>query len=268
MVEQDGTIAFIRSLRSLNADLLINMRPFSLRSSLVCLCSAAKKIIRFSKNKKTKQYQVYLNTKKYIAYNYLDLLRPLGAYDEKFMESVSHLKQLSNLNIDINKKNIVCIVGAGEEYKRWGIENFYSLINLLGEDFYFHLVLGPNQQDYLTRIKNEARHNIFSYVGKPLPDLSALCDQADIIISNDCGPSHIGQFSKTPYIGLWGWGVGKKVLFPRFSEWHYPRPGSYALLARLNQEVKTISPQEVATLVKGICSQIQKNHESVLARSI
>ena len=254
-IEKNGFFPFLISLLKFSPDLIINMRPNSDRTLLCTFLTPARKKIWFSKKKKHKG--VFQNTQIYIAYSYLELLGPLGVRQDRNFELFSQLIKTSGYVIQQSKKNIVFIVAGGERYKRWGIDNFLRLIEILGPShFFYHFVLGADEQDYIKSI-NEKNLPFFEiHSGKKIEDIGKLCISSDLVVSNDCGPSHIAQLSHCRYLSLWGWGL--KPLFPRFSEWFYPHNDSYVLMTKHGVELPELEPERVAKMCLGLI-----NHNEV-----
>jgi ADP-heptose:LPS heptosyltransferase len=247
--EKKGFFSFLSSLRNYSPDLIINMRPFSEKTSLVTLLTSARKKISFTKKKNGNG--VYQNTQVYIAYSYLDLLNPLKIDQDRNFELFGKLISTSNYEIPNDKKNIVFIVAGGEKYKRWGIENFLKLIDILGKDsFCYHFVLGGDEVEYLEDIKKKNLTHYQIHQSRSIEDLGKLFTSSDLVISNDCGPSHIAQLSHCKYLSLWGWGL--KPLFPRFGEWFYPHENSYTLMTKHGVELPELAPERVAKMALGL----------------
>lgn len=247
--EKNGLIAFVKSLWQFSPDCIVNMRPYSEKTALTMALVPAKKKIRF--RTKRKGTGVFQNTQIYIAYSYLDLLEPLGIPQDRNFEYFHEIIAKSDYAIPKDQKNVVFIVAGGERYKRWGIENFLELAQLLGRESYrYHFVLGPDEPEYVELIHQRQLPYVEIHEGKSVHDLGKLCVQSDLVVSNDCGPSHIAQLSHCKYLSLWGW--GPKPLFPRFSEWFYPHENSYTLMTKLGEELPELSPQRVSKMCVGL----------------
>ncbi len=95
--------------------------------------------------------------------------------------------------------------GAGD-YKRWPIRYFVELADrlkpYLNFDATFCFVLGPDEaQEYEWLVQLQRKD--FSFVmTRPLPEIAQVVMTAQLIVANDCGPSHLAQFSGKPYVGV------------------------------------------------------------------
>ena len=248
-VEKNGFFSFLFSLIKFSPDLIINMRPFSEKTRISTFLTPAKKKIWFTKKKKGSG--VFQNTQIYIPYSYLDLLGPLGIKQDRSFELFGKLLTTSTYKIPQEKQNIVFIVAGGEKYKRWGIENFLKLIEILGNNNYcYHFVLGGDELEYIDAIKQKNLPYVEIHQGRKIEDLGKLFVSSDLVVSNDCGPSHIAQLSHCRYLSLWGWGL--KPLFPRFSEWFYPHKDSYTLMTKYGVELPELEPERVAKMCLGL----------------
>ncbi|HYG45433.1 MAG TPA: glycosyltransferase family 9 protein [Bordetella sp.] len=103
--------------------------------------------------------------------------------------------------------DIVLIPGGGDgDFKRWGINNFVALADLLkarlGAGTHFTFVLGPAESTELAALQALERPDFQLVSGRPIPELAALMLDARLVVANDCGPSHIGQGVCVSYVGI------------------------------------------------------------------
>jgi len=94
--------------------------------------------------------------------------------------------------------------------RRWGNDNFASLIPMLQEhfpDYKIVLIGSKNEQQYVQELMSHLNtlHNIINYAGKTtIDELIALIGNANLMITNDTGPMHIAFASKTKTVALFG----------------------------------------------------------------
>ena len=130
--------------------------------------------------------------------------------------------------------------GAGE-YKRWPVERYVELADKLrqrmGNDTRFCFVLGPDEQlesDWLQRLN---RDDFVLLANRPLPELAWLALQARLIVANDCGPCHYGQFAGVPYVG---------VFHEPNPEWFWQRDNTADVVPKMaNRDIKSIDSSDV-----------------------
>jgi len=100
------------------------------------------------------------------------------------------------------KKNIILIPGASHSSKRYPIESFVKLTDLL--DANYLVVWGNNEEKSLAKkLKNLAPH-ITICEKLSIDALVFLISQANLIIGPDTGPTHIGWALNIPSITLFG----------------------------------------------------------------
>jgi ADP-heptose:LPS heptosyltransferase len=248
-VEKMGFFSFFKSLFKFSPDLVINMRPYSLKTKIIVSMVPSKKKIQFCKKKKGKD--VFQNTNIYIAFSYLDLLKPLKIDLDTNFNGFNKLIATSNFKISKERKNISLVVAGGELYKRWGIENFIALAKILNpEHSCFHFVLGKNETVYVDAINSSQLPFYEIHEERSIEDLGKLFQDSALVISNDCGPAHVAQLSKCNYLGIWGW--GEKPLFPRFGEWHFPHDKSNVIMSPFNEPIANLKPENVAKICRGV----------------
>lgn len=103
--------------------------------------------------------------------------------------------------------DVVFMVGGGAgAFKRWGVPNYTALadrlIQRMGPHITFTFVLGPAEAEELAQLQAVNRPEFKLLVNQPLAAIAELALRARLIVSNDCGPSHIAQNAGTPYVGL------------------------------------------------------------------
>ena len=165
---------------------------------------------------------------------------PLNSYFNLFNED----EKLKN----IKKKKIFIMCGGGADFKKWSIDNYIKLCEKLGKNYYYVFVLGDMEEKYRDNIKMF----LLSYKGEisynlDFKKLVEYIKSADLVISNDCGPSHIAQLMFKPCI----------ILHSNFhrdadrviKEWFLPHKNSFFIKG---EKVEDISVEKVFDLVKNI----------------
>lgn len=126
--------------------------------------------------------------------------------DDQTRQEVEQL--LLNAGMQPGKPLIVCHINSNNgQSKRWPIPYWATLIDRLICEAGAEVVLSgaPNdlpQVEGVTRRMNEQAINL---AGKTsLTQLAALLQRADLLISGDSGPLHMGVACDTPIIGIYG----------------------------------------------------------------
>ena len=111
-------------------------------------------------------------------------------------------KKYINSDLSNIKKNIILIPGASFPSKRYSVENFAKLINLL--DVNYIIIWGNDDEKLLAdNLKNIAPQvNICEKLS--IEALISLVSQASLVIGPDTGPTHMGWALNIPSITLFG----------------------------------------------------------------
>ncbi len=151
-------------------------------------------------------------------------------------------------------KIIVIHVGAGNEYREWGIDNWAKLAAALVERQKAKIVLIGALEDEEKAGQILSRHpaSVFSLAGKlNLKELKELILNASLFIGPDSGPMHIAASTSTPIVALFGPNLSayntpwqakatiiEKELDCRPCDQRFCIPGNYRCM-------RTITPEEV-----------------------
>jgi ADP-heptose:LPS heptosyltransferase len=232
-------------------DLIFSLRHVSIIINISLIFCHARKI-GFKGNKRTFFDFVY-NVKRYyrrdiyrsIAFNsLLEKPLPLNSYFNLFDED----EKLKN----IKKKKIFIMSGGGADFKKWSIDNYLKLCERIGKDYYYVFVLGDMEEKYKEKIKMF----FLSYEGEMAYNLDfkklvEYIKSADLVISNDCGPSHIAQLMFKPCIILYSnlHRDADRVI----KEWFLPHKKSFFIKG---EKIEDINVEKVFDLVKNILNFI------------
>jgi len=207
----------IRIIRMNKYDLVIDLHS-KLNTSIIKLLSGSKKTITVNKRhwyrwaltkKIVKQpnksiSDIYLKTLQKIGIdimNYIPVLHP-----KKVLKKIIH--QLYNDNgIDRKRKLVGIFPGALHYTKQYSTTDLAKFINMVPDKYGCHfLILGAIKDNkFAEKIIERTGVKIYNLCGKVnIPELIALIDTLDIIISNDSGPMHIAAALKKPQIAIFG----------------------------------------------------------------
>ncbi|TPE54662.1 glycosyltransferase family 9 protein [Maribrevibacterium harenarium] len=152
------------------------------------------------------------------------------------------LARLSNLDFQNDTFNVSILPGAGGgDFKKWGVINFINfckrLENTLNKKFFqFHWILGPDEKKEMDEIIKALHPNFIIHSNKNLSDISAIINKSDLVISNDCGPSHIAQCLQKNMVIIYD----KKK-----PEWFLSRKNAVAIYPKNNESIQEISVENV-----------------------
>ncbi|MCV9389504.1 glycosyltransferase family 9 protein [Reichenbachiella ulvae] len=244
-------------IRKWKPDILINMRPASEFAHLITLCSNSSVKIGYETKSLFKYFYTFLVTKShgYIAFRYLNLLRPLKIPIKFNFDAIRKFEGNTSLP---HKKSFICLipVGGEGEHKRWGIENFCRMCQLISQyspSLHYVFLLGRKESGYVRIIDKMLGKNASTYINANIYEIVKIVSNARVTISNDCGPGHLAQMCEVNYIGLWGWKEDESP-FVRMKEWFFSRPNAISILPHEEQkDIKTISPNDVANIAIQFC---------------
>lgn len=107
----------------------------------------------------------------------------------------------------VKPADVILIPGGGSgTFKRWSLDHYIALADLLqkhlGTSARFTFVLGPDEAAMRERLDSLGRNDFNIEFCRPAGELAAVMHQARLVVSNDCGPSHIAQGLCVPYVGV------------------------------------------------------------------
>jgi ADP-heptose:LPS heptosyltransferase len=265
LYERKKNLQIYKPLKVFNPDLIINFRTNNVLMNLICfsfrkaikiglipniLCSF---IYHYKLKNDRGLYQAQLFLKMlenpiFKPHFGFQKINELAKYEKKIPDSFK------------SKLNICFMPGGGAgEYKRWGIENFLALAELILQKFpnaHFHFVVGPVEEEAMKVVDKTLDKSIFTtYMSQTIPVLLYYIQQFDLIIGNDCGPSHLAQITESNYIGIWSWMKEDPNVF---GGWARKSSTHHHIMAEQNQTIKTIAPQKVFAKAEKIIISLKK----------
>lgn len=132
---------------------------------------------------------------------------PISKQPEIFVTDVESkwaVEYLLKQKLDPEKKIVMIHPAVTQAYRHWGLERFVELAqHLIGDCGYQVMgIFSPMEQSIADSFFKQVA-GISIYVG-PLRTSIALIQQADLMVDNDSGPSHISQALKVPTLVLVG----------------------------------------------------------------
>jgi len=126
--------------------------------------------------------------------------------DEKTREEVEQL--LLRAGLQPRKPLIICHINSNNgQSKRWPIPYWATLIDRLIRQEGAQVVLtgAPGDMPQIDQVTHRMHEQAINLAGKTsLTQLAALLQRADLLISGDSGPLHMGVACGTPIIGIYG----------------------------------------------------------------
>lgn len=197
-------VSLIKTLREGKFDIVFDFQGL-FRTALFAFLTKAKRRIGMIDAREGAGFfytdKVKINTSINVSDYYIQMLKYAGATagDIKF-----------NIPINLNAKDSVCgmlseqrlagddyilfIPGAAHNYKCWKSENFAKLADILNSTTGLKIAATGTKQekDIIQDIQRHSKTDIIDFSGRTdISQLTALIDNAKLIVSNDTGPGHI-----------------------------------------------------------------------------
>ncbi len=207
-----------KELKSLKFDRVLAAQR-SYRTGLMLFRAGIPERIGFSDAKLSSLLtsKVVYDKKKHSLERYLDLLKPLGVCSENFIKEpklivnqekkTRLLESLMVAGIAPDQKMAVVCPGSVWATKEWIPERFIGLIERMKHEMNISTVLagGRNERELANAIQIDCSVPVINLAGKTsISRLIALIDRADILVTNDSGPMHIGAALKKPQVAIFG----------------------------------------------------------------
>ena len=238
---------FLENFRALGkrTDMMIVLHFASDKYGAVAMLRRPRVRLGFGNGRITDFIWTHAHRKDFGEYMGLANMRLLAAYRRFDPEAcarstVQALAELRETTPD--PADIVFMPGGGAgDYKRWPIESYVALADLLRERFgsstRFAFVLGPDEareHEWLTGLN---RSDFQLVMSRPVAEIAHLALGARLVVANDCGPSHLAQFACVPYVG---------VFHESNREWFWARPyASEVFPADGSFDIAKVDPSDV-----------------------
>lgn len=201
----------IQKLKNNKYDIVINLQcnkpshyiNFFLKKDLVVNKSYSFKDKLLGLKVKSKTIREIIEATKSISLNRID--KYFDEVQELIKLPVRQKSLLENLTSD--KKYIAISTGTSERWlsKKWGIDNYSSLISKLIENNFQIILVGSALELEDSEILLKKYPQIISFVNKTdLTELKNLLANVDIFIGNDSGPTHIAAGVGTNTLTIFG----------------------------------------------------------------
>ncbi|MBD3414013.1 MAG: hypothetical protein GF421_06255 [Candidatus Aminicenantes bacterium] len=213
-------IQSIRQIRKTKYDVLIDLFGGP-KAAWITLFAKAKLKIGYAVKYKSFIYQIRISRRSkedpiHSVENHMNLVRALGIKvdpipsllvpdaSDKEKEKVSRFFEENDL---IDSKMIALHIGAGNDFRDWGMDHLMELTKLLTQRPDTRIVLVGASQDQIRaeRMIKNSKAPIFSLVGKlGLKELRELISRADLFVGPDSGPMHLAASTETPIVAYFG----------------------------------------------------------------
>jgi lipopolysaccharide heptosyltransferase I len=121
--------------------------------------------------------------------------------------ATENIKSLLARNGVSNNEYIVLVPCATHLFKQWPAYNFAALADKIASRFSLPIIAVGTEQEkrIIEKMKSLANVPILNFAGLTnLPQLIALLDGAELVVSNDTGPGHIAAAMGVPLVLIYG----------------------------------------------------------------
>jgi ADP-heptose:LPS heptosyltransferase len=216
LIERTGLfLKFVRQLRSISPDLIVDLEGRQVSSTLAFLAGASMRV-----GSATAHKPYFYNLKvdlsggeKHRIYRYIEIAHAVGAECEnKYQHLRAGYSQRASLEYKFidqgaaKDRPVVCIhPGARIAFKEWSSKGFIEISDwLISKGFQVVFVGGNSDLDKIKEIAPLLKGPSYNLAGKlSLGELIALFEISSLYIGNDSGPMHVASAVGTlPVIGL------------------------------------------------------------------
>jgi ADP-heptose:LPS heptosyltransferase len=231
-------LGLLKKIRDQKFDIILDLfgNP---RTTQMAFFSGAAKRVGFERRGRSWAYNVIAKPssdpmpsgRRTVIDTYLDQLRAAGLGNGRSYKTLlqvsedekAHAKRLlERIRLKAGEKLAVLAPGASWPAKHWPLERFLELgYHLQGQGVRPLYVFGPKDEEWAQAFEPQMNKD-WIYVNQPsLRGLMAFIEAADVLISNDAGPMHVGPAVGTPTLSIFGPGE-PEIWFP------YPKPHGVA----------------------------------------
>ena len=215
-----GFLRLLRKIRKEKYDVILDFHSGP-RSSLITLFSKARLKLGYRIKYRNFIYHIKLSRKPKTGYfhsveNHINFVKALGVdvetppplkIPQARKNEVEKVKKFIGENGLEGFKIIVIHIGAGNEFRDWGVENWAKLINLFVKRPQVKVVLIGAAEDNKAEkeILKKSKYSIHSQVSKlNLREVKELISYSSLFVGPDSGPMHIAAATSTPIVALFG----------------------------------------------------------------
>jgi heptosyltransferase-3 len=202
----------IRSIRSKRYDLIVDFFA-SARSAYYSYLSGAEKRLSYGYGHRRWAYNLVPRKDErsvYAAADRLHLLGEIGVPADglalNFYPSERDREEAGRLMSLYGKPVITISPVSRRPYRRWPLENFAALADLLAGQFDAAIiaVVGPGEKEFGDKLSGISKSNIKSICVNNLGLLGAIFEISSLHIGNDNGPKHIAVACGAPTVTIFG----------------------------------------------------------------
>jgi 3-deoxy-D-manno-octulosonic-acid transferase/heptosyltransferase-1 len=211
-------IGFIRQLRDTRYDIVIDFQAL-LKSGVLTALARGKRKIGFDKGMEHAECShIFFNERVppvsmelHALLRYMRLLAPLGIESdciEYRLPIQDRDRRTAEKLLTLSTSPLIAINPVAKwETKLWQNEKFAQLADLLTDKHQATIFFtgAPEDRQTIDDIQSQMKHASLNLAGRTsLMELAALYEKADVLISTDTGPMHLGAAVGIPVVALFG----------------------------------------------------------------
>lgn len=189
---------------------------------------------------------------KHIADRYLDVIKPLAIENVKRIAKITpnpkDLEFVESLwqKYGLDDSTIGLFPGAGHPLRRWSLQNFGKLAELLHSSHKIAVFLGPEERELRGEIEKTFPAETVIFDNLNLAQFVAALSKLSVFVSNDTGPVHLAAAVEIPVVML--------LKRSDFSDYHFS-PLAMHLRMLGKAEIDDINPKDVFQAVNELLNE-------------
>lgn len=210
ILDWNNDLSSLLQLSKVKYDLLIDLHNKPNTALIRLFCQARSKIVYDKKHQL--RHRIVAHTTAETISSTLDLyfsaLEKIGVHQYSLMpvitadNSAAELLQKNNL---LPAEYILIFPGATSFTKRWLIDNFAELADLISPEFPVVIAGGRSEMPLSGYLQNKCNSTLTDFTGKTnLTQLISLIANAKAVIACDSGPAHLAAALQKPQITIFG----------------------------------------------------------------
>lgn len=212
-------LSLVKNLRRERYDLLVSLHH-AWQFGLFAASAGARHRVGFDRTGEGFAYTVRVapEQRRHQVEEYFDLARAVGAYGEpgplEIFTNEADEKRADGVitRLRENGKPVALVAPGGGinpktkmVEKRWPVERYAELIELLSPDFFVALVGGPGDETTGDAVTRKLKTPLTNLIGRTtLRELYALLKRTDLFVGNDSAPMHVAAAAGTPTVAIFG----------------------------------------------------------------
>jgi len=212
-------LSLVKELRRERYDLVVSLHH-AWQFGVFAALTGARRRVGFDRRREGFAYstRVKLEPGRHQVNEYFDLAKALGTTGEPgpleiYTDGSDELYAYETMERlkEAGKRAALVAPGGGVNpktkmpEKRWPVERYAALIEMLAPDFAVALVGGPGDEEAGAAVAGKLKAEVTNLIGRTtLRELYALLTRADLFVGNDSAPMHLAAAAGAPTVAAFG----------------------------------------------------------------